>query len=315
MQRIDFSGQVAIVTGAGRGIGRAHAELLAARGARVIVNDVGVSMDGESSETGSVAQDVADAIVGSGGTARADTSDVATIAGSRSVVDLAITEFGHLDILINNAGIYSLDSFDDLSLDTMRRYFDVHAGGSFNVTQAAWPHLVASGNGRVVMTTSTGMLGAENMIAYGTAKGAVLALGRALAHAGKPHGIKVNMVAPMAMTRMMAAGAGVTGQLPTDPYRSPDLVAPLVAVLCHHSCPSTGVTYLGGMRRMSRLFIAENEGYTHDDLDLSPEDVLGHWPQIADHERYGVQTGTLDESIYMSQFLEPAANRVGSSER
>ena len=311
MERINFDGRVAIVTGAGRGLGRAYAELLAARGAQVIVNDVSVSMDGRTGETGSLADDVVGAIVAGGGVARADSSDIATVAGSQSLVERAIADFGRLDIVVNNAGIYSMDDFPDLDLDTMRRHFDVHVGGSFNVTRAAWPHLVASGSGRVVMTTSTAALGADNMVAYGAAKGAVLALGRALAHAGKPHGIKVNMVAPFAMTRMMAAGvSGIAGEPPPDPARSPHLVAPLVALLCHHSCPSTGESYFSGMRRVSRLFIAESEGYTHAGFDLSPEDVLDHWSQVVDHERYAVQSGTFDQWTYMSQFVEPV-DQVG----
>lgn len=312
MTRIEFHGRVAIVTGAGRGIGRAYANLLAARGATVLVNDVGVSMDGSSSENHFVAADVAEAIAARGHTAWADTSDIATTEGARALVDRAVADFGRVDIVVNNAGIYSLDNFPDIDLDTLRRHFDVHVGGSFNVTRAAWPHLAATGSGRVVMTTSTGALGSENMVAYGTAKGAVLALGRALAHAGKQHGIKVNMVAPMAMTRMMAAGAGMAGEPPQDPVRSPQLVAPLVAVLCHDLCPTTAETYVSGMRRMSTLFIAENAGYTHTGLDLSPEDVLDHWSEVIDRQHFTVHTGTLEQSIYLGQFVEPVANHADS---
>lgn len=304
MEPITFDGAVAIVTGAGRGLGRAYAEMLAARGARVVVNDAGVSMDGRCAPSAQQAQGVAGCIVAAGGTARPDGSDVATEQGARLLVERAIDEFGRIDIVVNNAGIYTMDEFPDVELDVMRRQFDVHVGGTFNVTRAAWPHLKASGEGRVVITTSTGALGADNMVAYGAAKAAVLAMGRALAHIGRPHGIRVNMIAPLAMTRMMAAGAGIIDEVPEDPVRSPQLVAPLVTLLCHRACLSTGETYISGMGRSSRLFIAENEGYTHRGSELTPEEILSHWHQVSGTNRHAVLGGTMEQSEYMNGFTE-----------
>lgn len=278
MSSLRFDGLVAVVTGAGRGIGAAHATLLAARGARVVVNDVGVSMHGDGRDQ-APATVVAERIERSGGTAAVDTSDIASPEGAQELVDRAIDRFGRLDIVVNNAGVYWTDEFPKVVLDDVERQWAVHVGGSFNVTRAAWPHLSRSGSGRVVMTTSTGALGSPILTAYGTAKAGVLGLGRALAQAGSTHGIKVNIVAPMAMTRMMNAHTG-NAEVPQDPLRSPDLVAPLVAILCHPDCPTTGETYVSGMRRVTRLFLAETAGYTHSGADLTIEDLLTNWDEI-----------------------------------
>jgi NAD(P)-dependent dehydrogenase (short-subunit alcohol dehydrogenase family) len=283
MSFLRFDGRVAVVTGAGRGIGASYASLLASRGASVIVNDVGTSRLGIGTDA-SPASEQAARIRRAGGTAEADTSDISAPDGARALVDHAVSAFGRLDIVVNNAGIYWTDSFPDIDPADLHRQLSVHAGGSFNVVRAAWPHLMGSGSGRVVMTTSTGALGSAGLVAYGTAKAAVLGLGRALALAGEPHGIKVNIVAPMAMTRMMNAHTG-SPDVPEDPARDPSLVAPLVAILCHEDCPVNGEAYMTGMRRTTRLFIAETDGYTATSADLAPEDLLAHWDEVNDVSR------------------------------
>ena len=275
-----FDGKVAVVTGAGRGIGAAYAALLAARGASVIVNDIGTSRFGAGSDN-SPAAEQADRIVRAGGSAEPDTGDISTPDGAGDLVAHAVRSFGRLDIVVNNAGIYWTDAFPEIDLADLERQFGVHVGGSFNVARAAWPHLRAAGAGRIVMTTSTGALGSADMVSYGSAKAAVLGLGRALAMAGEPIGIKVNIIAPMAMTRMMNAHTG-DALVPDDPQRDPSLVAPLVALLCHQECPVSGEAFMSGMRRTARLFLAETEGYTHPSLNLTPEDLLAHWAEITD---------------------------------
>ena len=189
-----------------------------------------------------------------------------------------------LDVLVNNAGIYNTDEFPDVDLSDLRRHLDVHVLGSFLTVQACWPHMVAGGYGRIVLTTSTGALGMSSLTSYGTAKAAVIGLTRALSQvsAGHSSDIKVNALAPMANTRMMSARELDGADPDPEPERDPALVAPMAAVLAHESCPVHGEVLMAGMRRYSRLFIAETDGYVHDGLDVSPELLTERWDSICD---------------------------------
>ncbi len=289
---LEFAGRVAVVTGAGRGIGRAHAMLLAARQATVVVNDLGTTMTGDGQDP-SLAEAVVEEITAAGGNAASDASDVSTPEGAQALIDQAFDTFGRIDIVVNNAGVFAVDEFPAMELADMRRLWEIHIGGGFNVTRAAWPHMAAAKYGRVVFTTSTSALGAADTVAYSTAKAGVWGLGRALAQVGQPLGIVVNLVAPMAMTRMMSAGHGRSETPPDVPERSPMLVSPLVALLCHESCPVTGEVFVAGMRRHSWLSISETGGYVHPSLDgLTPEVLRDHWDEIADTANGAVVSDT-----------------------
>ena len=280
MNPFRFDGRVAVVTGAGRGIGRAYAHLLAERGARVVVNDLGGSMQGEGTDAGPASAVVSE-IVDAGGDATADTHDIATVAGADALARAAIEAFGRLDVLVNNAGIIRWAGLPEVDADNFERHLAVHLVGSFNTTRAAWPHMVEQGYGRVVMTTSSGMFGLPNNVSYAAAKAGVIGLTRSLATAGAEHGIKLNLIAPAAMTRMGG------GERPDTDEMAPALVAPMVAYLAHEDCPVSGEIYAAGAGRFARIFIAQTAGYVQS-TPATIEDIAQHWETINDESGYSV---------------------------
>jgi NAD(P)-dependent dehydrogenase (short-subunit alcohol dehydrogenase family) len=293
-----FDGRVAVVTGAGRGIGRAYALLLAARGASVVVNDLGGAMDGTGADTGPAAA-VAAEIEAAGGTARGDGHDISTEAGAGAVVEAAVAAFGRIDIVINNAGIIRWAGPPAVDGDNLAAHLAVHTVGSFNTVRAAWPHMAGQSYGRIVNTTSSGLFGLPNNTSYATAKAAVIGLTRSLAVAGAGLGIKANLIAPAAMTRM--AGA------PTESAEmASELVAPMAAFLAHESCPVSGEIYTAGAGRFARLFIASTEGYVHPGSAVTVEDVAEHWERINDESGYWIPTDLMQWSARYMAHLRPA---------
>jgi NAD(P)-dependent dehydrogenase (short-subunit alcohol dehydrogenase family) len=208
-------------------------------------------------------------------------NDVATEAGASALIAAAIEPFGRVDALINNAGIIRWAGMPDVDADNLAAHLAVHVNGSFNTTRAAWPHMVEQHHGRIVMTTSSGVFGLPKNTSYAAAKGATIGLTRSLAVAGAEHGIKVNAIAPAAMTRMAGPGS-------TSAEMDPDLVAPMAAFLAHEDCPVTGEIYAAGFGRFARVFIATTEGYVHQGSAPSVEDVALHWATINDETGYDV---------------------------
>ncbi len=225
-----------------------------------------------------------------GGVAIADDSDVATVEGAQRLVETAVEQFGRLDILVNNAGIIRWAGFPQADQENLASHLAVHVMGSFNTARAAWPHMVDRGYGRVVMTTSSGLFGLPNNLAYATAKGGVIGLTRSLSVAGAAHGIRANCIAPAAFTRMAGQPAAETdstgGAAPAQ--MSPDLVAPMVAFLAHEDCPVTGEIYAAGFGRFARIFIASTEGYVSKTAEPTIEDVAQNWAAINDESGYYV---------------------------
>ena len=274
---------MAVVTGAGRGIGRAYAELLAARGCSVVVNDLGGAMDGSGADAGPASEVAAL----TGGVASGH--DISSASGAKAVVDLALDSFGRLDILVNNAGIVRWAGFPSVDYENLAAHLDVHTAGSFHLMRAAWPVMAEAAYGRIVNTTSGGVFGLPNNTSYATAKAAVIGLTRSAALAGAAAGIKVNLIAPAAVTRM-AGGRGA-------PEMTPSEVAPMVAYLAHESCPVSGEIYAAGAGRFARIFLGSTPGWVHAGPGSSTvEDVAAHWSEINDESGYTVPGDVMEWS-------------------
>ncbi|BBZ01605.1 short-chain dehydrogenase [Mycolicibacterium chitae] len=269
MSELRFDGRVAIVTGAGRGIGRGHALLLAQKGARVIVADYGVDATGNGTSS-APADQVVQEIKDLGGEAVACCASVAEEDSATSIIDTAIDTYGRLDIVVNNAGIHDPANFDALSLGQFRSMLDVHFFGALYLIRAAWPHFISAGYGRIVNTVSEAMLGGvSGLTSYASAKGAVYGLTRNLATEGLPAGIRVNAVAPRAYTRLSADHCDSLSQLyglPEEKIQQvnasmpPELCAPAVAYLAHEDCRLNGEILQVGMGGVARMAFVATKG-------------------------------------------------------
>jgi NAD(P)-dependent dehydrogenase (short-subunit alcohol dehydrogenase family) len=288
VSELRFDGRAVVVTGGGAGLGRHYALLLAARGAGVVIADYGVSLEGAGTSS-EPAESVAAEINAAGGAAVACYASVSDPAGAASMVEAALDRFGRLDAVVNNAGIVDHAWMDELDEAQVRRLLDNHAIGTFLVTKAAWPHLVACDAGRVVNTVSESMLGnTPKAISYAAAKGAVFGLTRGMALDGRRHGVHVNAIAPRGTTRAHDPKvlASVFEQ-PEDSFAAefftamrPELVAPVVAYLAHQRCALDGEVLVAGAGQVRRLVVAETAGIVVP--GLTPEDVAGQLDAILD---------------------------------
>jgi NAD(P)-dependent dehydrogenase (short-subunit alcohol dehydrogenase family) len=289
MTQLRFDDRVAVVTGAGRGVGRSHALLLAARGAKVVVADYGVGIDGSSSSP-TPAEDVVREITEAGGEAVACYASVAEESDANRIVGTATDAFGRLDIIVNNAGIHDPGALSELSVAQFRAMIDVHYYGTLFVTRAAWPHFVKAGYGRVVNTVSEAMLGGiPELTSYGAAKGAVFGLTRNLATEGLAHGIRANAVAPRAYTRMSASHSERLSSILSIPKEAmdeinasmpPEMCAPAAAFLAHESCPLNGEVLQVGMGGVARIAVVRAPGLSK--APLTPEDIVQNLDTVLD---------------------------------
>jgi NAD(P)-dependent dehydrogenase (short-subunit alcohol dehydrogenase family) len=278
----EFKHKVVIVTGAGGGIGRQHALAFAARGARVVVNDLGTSVDGEG--VGNSADRVVAEIRAAGGTAVASYASVADKKQAKSIVEQAVAEFGTVDILVNNAGILRNRTFKNTSLEDLDLVIQVHLLGTSYVTHAAWPIMYAKNYGRIVLTSSvSGIFGAFGQSAYAAAKMGMLGLMNVLALEGKSHNIRINCLSPGADTRMLALSDGVDAENPRDTMH-PRLVSPAALFLASEDAP-TGIVIHALGNQYFRSETIRNPGLTLE-TDASYEDLLEQREELLDLSKF-----------------------------
>lgn len=266
MDEYRYDGRVAVITGAGRGLGRCYAELLASRGCKIVVNDNGSTIVGADTQE-SPADEVVNAIKAAGGEAIACTESVATEAGGQAIIQAALDTWGRVDILIHNAGNVRRGSMSDMLYEDFCSVIDVHLMGAYHVTRAAFPHMKANNYGRVVLTSSIGgIYGNYDVVNYSMAKAAMIGLSNVITLEGKEHNIKSNIILPGAVTRM-AEGLDISQYPPMEPEK----VAPVVAWLCHEKCPVSGEMYFSVAGRVARALIVETPGLYKSDWTI--EDV------------------------------------------
>jgi NAD(P)-dependent dehydrogenase (short-subunit alcohol dehydrogenase family) len=273
VSELRFDDRVAVVTGAGRGLGRAYAQLLAARGAKVVVNDPGGSLAGEGDDVGP-AEQVVNEITSAGGEAVASTESVATPHGGEAIIQTALDHYGRLDILIHNAGNVRRGSLKEMSYADFDAVLDVHLRGAFHVVRPAFPLMCDAGYGRIVLTSSIGGLyGNHNVANYAAAKAGVIGLSNVAALEGAAEGVRCNVIVPAAVTRM-AEGIDTSAY----PPMGPELVAPVVGWLAHESCSVTGEVFIALAGRVARAVIAESPGVSRASWTI--EEVGNHLEAI-----------------------------------
>ena len=282
MKELRFDGRTALVTGAGGNpsLGRAHALLLASRGANVVVNDIGELPAALGYPGVASAEAVAEEIRAAGGKAVADTHSVADEGGAQAMIDAALSAFGSIDIVVNNAGICRVVSFEEMTPADFRQTIEINLMGTVQTCRAAWPHMKRAGYGRVVNISSGSMAGLAWQTAYAAAKGGVYSFTRALASEGAEHGIKANSVIPGALTRMVYAAQAESSSFIAQAKQTlpPEIVSPAVAFLAHETVPFTGecIESIGG--HVSRFYLARTPGF--DDPAMTIETVAERWRDI-----------------------------------
>lgn len=267
MPELRYDGRVAVITGAGRGLGRCYALLLASRGAKVVVNDVGAALDGSGADPGPAEAVVAE-IRAAGGEAVANFDTVATEAGGAAIVAAALKAYGQIDILIPNAGNVRYAKFKEIPREVFQSVLDVHLWGTYNVARPAFPLMCAAGYGRIVLTSSiSAVYGNHQVAGYAVSKTGMIGLCNILGLEGEAEGVKCNVILPGSITRM--AERWDTSQYPKT--MTPELIAPVVAWLAHENCSVTGEMFASIAGRVAKVFLAETPGVFKEDWTV--EDV------------------------------------------
>ncbi|MFK7896516.1 MAG: SDR family oxidoreductase [Myxococcota bacterium] len=284
MSEIRFDDRVAVITGAGGGLGRTYALDFAQRGGKVVVNDLGGAADG-SGGGNSMADQVVNEIIEAGGTAVANYDSVATPEGGEAIIQTALDNYGQVDIVVNNAGILRDRSFAKLSQQELEIVLDVHLKGSFFVSQPAFRAMKEKNYGRFVFTASAaGIFGNFGQTNYGAAKMGMVGLSNVLAVEGARNNIKSNVIAPIARTRLTEDLLG-----PMAEHVKAECVTPLVTYLCSEQCEETHSIYSVGGGRFARIFIGMGEGYFAG-MGVAPsaEDIAANWDQIHTDKNYTI---------------------------
>ncbi len=302
MSELRFDGKVAIVTGAGGGLGKAYAALLAARGAKVLVNDLGGNFQGVGADEG-YAEAAAREIREAGGIAEANCDTVATSAGAKAIVADAVRRWGQVDILVNNAGIVgAAGNLSTTSDEQWENDMAVSASGTFYLCREVWDGMLERNFGRIVNISSGSWFGMGSAVPYPAAKGAVWAITRGLAAATRALGkdVRINAVMPIACSRMTKLmGPEIYAMMERDfPARA---VAPVIAMLAHESVPCNGEMFTAGGGGYTRVFAGVTQGYRATDKDWTPETALAQFDAVMDTTHFHIPEAALDEAaLYTS---------------
>jgi NAD(P)-dependent dehydrogenase (short-subunit alcohol dehydrogenase family) len=296
---IDFTDQVAIVTGAGRGLGRLYALELARRGAAVIVNDLGGTMHGDGADV-SVADEVVAEIEGAGGTAVASHDSVASPRGGAAIVATAVERFGRLDAVVSNAGIFSSIPFDEVSADDWRNMLSVHLDGGFYLSQPAYRVMKRQGYGRFVfISSSAGMFGQPLEAHYAAAKAGLVGLTNVIAIEGAQHGILANSVLPFGFSRMVTETVGDPKALEETGFLKvirPELVVPIVVFLASRACDFSHRNYSACAGRFARVFVGLGQGWLADPGSApTADDIAAHLAEVSATEPFTVPASIFEE--------------------
>lgn len=304
---IDLTNQVAIVTGAGRGLGRLYATELARRGARVVVNDVGSTMHGDGTDA-SIADGVVDEIKRAGGVAVASHDSVASPEGGESIVRTAIDHFGRLDAVVSNAGIFNSIAFEAMSPGDWRRMLEIHLDGAFYLSQPAFRAMKAQGYGRFVfIASSAGFFGQELEAHYAAAKAGILGLTNVIALEGEPYGVLANTVLPFGMSRMVTETVNDPEFLASSQFLSsiaPELVVPIVVFLASRACTFTHRNYSAGAGCFSRVFVGLGRGWVaQPGSQPSADDIAAHIEEVSATSPFSVPASIIDEVLNICERL------------